>query len=83
MKSASDWRAVLAEIHQAGGCARPIRLRGITLDRSTGELADGCIVVACKDRRAAVCPSCSRLYQADAWQLVASGIRGAKASTPR
>ena len=32
----------------------------------------------CKDRRAAVCPSCSRLYQADAWQLVAAGIRGGK-----
>ena len=26
----------------------------------------------------AVCPSCSRLYQADAWQLVAAGIRGGK-----
>ena len=36
----------------------------------------------CKDRRAAVCPSCSRLYQADAWQLVAAGIRGGKGVSP-
>ena len=36
----------------------------------------------CKDRRAAVCPSCSRLYQADAWQLVAAGIRGGKGVAP-
>ena len=40
------------------------------------------ILVPCKDRRAAVCPSCSRLYQADAWQLVAAGIRGGKGVSP-
>lgn len=32
----------------------------------------------CKDRRAAVCPSCSRLYGADAWILVAAGLNGGK-----
>ena len=36
----------------------------------------------CKDRRAAVCPACSRLYQADAWQLVAAGLRGGKGVDP-
>jgi hypothetical protein len=82
MKSADHWRQVLAEVHQAGLCARPIRLRGITLDRSSGELVEGGILVPCKDRRAAVCPSCSRLYQADAWQLVAAGIRGGKGVDP-
>ncbi len=34
--------------------------------------------VPCKDRRASVCPSCSRLYAKDAWHLVAAGIRGGK-----
>jgi hypothetical protein len=82
VKSAAGWRAVLAEVDQAGLCARPIRLRGVTLDRSTGELAEGDLLVACKDRRAAVCPSCSRLYQADAGQLVAAGIRGGKGVPP-
>jgi hypothetical protein len=82
MKSASEWRAILAEVNQAGGCAHPIRLRGNLLDRVNGELVDTGIVVPCKDRRAAVCPSCSRLYQADAWQLVAAGIRGGKGVSP-
>ena len=80
--SASYWRSVLSEVDRAGLCANPIRLRGMTLDRSTGELADGALVVACKDRRASVCPSCSRLYQEDAFQLVAAGIRGGKGVDP-
>ena len=82
VRSAAHWRAVLAEVDQAGLCAHPVRLRGLTLDRTTGELAEGDLLVACKDRRAAVCPSCSRLYQADAWQLVAAGIRGGKGVSP-
>jgi len=78
VRSAAQWRSVLAEVDQAGLCAHPVRLRGVTLDRATGELAEADLLVACKDRRAAVCPSCARLYQADAWQLVAAGIRGGK-----
>jgi hypothetical protein len=78
MKSALEWRQILAEVDQAGGCAHPVRLRGSVLDASTGELLDRGLLVPCKDRRAAVCPSCSRLYQADAWQLVAAGLRGGK-----
>ena len=80
--TASYWRSVLSEVDRAGLCANPIRLRGMTLDRSTGELADSALVVACKDRRASVCPSCSRLYQEDAFQLVAAGIRGGKGVDP-
>ena len=82
MTSASHWRSVLSEVDQAGLCSHPVRLRGVTLDRGTGELGEGGLVVPCKDRRAAVCPSCSRLYQADAWQLVAAGIRGGKGVSP-
>jgi hypothetical protein len=78
VSSAAHWRSVLAEVDQVALCSHPVRLRGVTLDRSTGELAEGSLLVPCKDRRAAVCPSCSRLYQADAWQLVAAGIRGGK-----
>jgi hypothetical protein len=78
VSSAAHWRSVLAEVDQVGLCSHPVRLRGTTLDRTTGELTEGALLVACKDRRASVCPSCSRLYQADAWQLVAAGIRGGK-----
>src|ERR1700733_8305655 len=82
MTSAAHWRSVLSEVDQAGLCSHPVRLRGVTLDRATGELAEGGLLVPCKDRRAAGCPPCSRLYQADAWQLVAAGIRGGKGVSP-
>jgi hypothetical protein len=78
VSSAAHWRALLAEVNQAGLCSNPVRLRGLTLDRTTGELRDGELLVPCKDRRVAVCPSCSRLYAKDAWHLVAAGIRGGK-----
>ena len=82
VSTASHWRAVLAEVDEAGLCAHPIRLRGLVLDRTSGELAERDLLVPCKDRRAAVCPACSRLYQADAWQLVAAGLRGGKGVDP-
>jgi hypothetical protein len=82
MKTAGDWRCVLAEVEQARLCSHPIRLRGVRLMSETGELVETDLLVPCKDRRAAVCPSCSRLYQADAWQLVAAGIRGGKGVSP-
>ena len=82
VSSAGHWRSVLAEVDQARLCSNPIRLRGVRLDRTTGELAESGLLVPCKDRRASVCPSCSRLYQADAWQLVATGIRGGKGVDP-
>jgi hypothetical protein len=82
VSSAAYWRAVLAEVDQAGLCSHPIRLRGLILDRSTGELAARDLLVPCKDRRSSVCPACSRLYQADAWQLVAAGLRGGKGVAP-
>ena len=36
------------------------------------------MLVACKDRRAALCPACAHTYKGDAWQVVASGLRGGK-----
>jgi hypothetical protein len=44
----------------------------------TGEVAPGALRVACKDRRQAICPSCSYLYKADAWVLVSAGLVGGK-----
>jgi hypothetical protein len=72
----------------ARGCVNPIRLRGYyqRIAADTGELlaflgsADGAgvVVVSCKDRRACCCPSCARLYERDAYQLLAAGLRGGK-----
>jgi uncharacterized Zn-finger protein len=71
-------RAIVTELNQAGGCTHPIRLKGETVNAATGELRFGTLKVPCKDRREAVCPSCSRLYGADAWILVATGLNGGK-----
>ncbi|HEX4081860.1 MAG TPA: replication initiator, partial [Acidimicrobiales bacterium] len=75
---AYDLSAVVAEVAGAGCCRHPVRLFASRLDRRTGELSDRTVVVACKDRRAVLCPACAAVYQADAWQLVAAGLRGGK-----
>ncbi len=73
----------------AGGCVNPIRLRGYyqRISADTGEVlallgstenADGVLAVACKDRRESCCPACARLYERDAYQLLAAGLRGGK-----
>ncbi len=71
-----------------GGCVNPVRLRGYyqQIAADTGELlaavgapeSGEILLVSCKDRRASLCPACSRLYQRDAYQLIAAGLRGGK-----
>jgi hypothetical protein len=68
----------LAEVKGAGRCSNPILLSGTTVNLATGELEFATLRVACKDRRAVVCPSCSYLYKADAWILVSAGLIGGK-----
>lgn len=80
------WTEALARV---GNCAHPVRLRGDseTVDRATGEIvasytsADeplGVTYVRCGNRRASVCASCSRLYAADMFHLIRSGVSGGK-----
>lgn len=69
---------LVKEIQQAGGCSHPIRLRGEFVNGATGEVNDRRLLVACKDRRAVLCPSCSYLYKADAWIVVSIGLIGGK-----
>ena len=69
---------IVKEINQAGGCSHPIRLRGEFVNAITGEVNQRPLMVACKDRRAVICPSCSYLYKADAWILVSAGLIGAR-----
>ncbi len=70
-------------------CTRPVRLRGhtSTIDPTTGEAArsyrsgdelDGYTYLRCGNRRASVCPSCSREYKGDAWHLLVCGLAGGK-----
>lgn len=72
----------------AVGCINPIRLRGFyqRIAADTGEVlallgsqegGAAILLVCCKDRRASCCPYCSRLYERDAYHLLAAGLRGA------
>jgi Replication initiator protein, pSAM2 len=80
------WMELVA---QAGYCHHPIRLAGRVdqADRRTGELRtvydsgrepDGVLLKACGTRRESRCPSCAAVYRADAFQLLAAGLRGGK-----
>ena len=71
----------------AARCSAPIRLAGerLTVDRKTGEIVerfasadtpDGVVLVACGNRRASRCPSCSTTYRRDAYALVGAGLTG-------
>jgi hypothetical protein len=74
---------------QAGYCHHPSRLAGRVehADRQTGEVRqvyeserepDGVLLKACGTRRESRCPSCAATYRADAYQLLAAGLKGGK-----
>jgi hypothetical protein len=57
------------------------------VDKNTGHVGhsyasanelDGYTYVRCGNRRAAVCPSCSRGYKGDAWHVLMCGLAGGK-----
>jgi hypothetical protein len=62
-----DW---WGKVLSSGRCAHPIHLTRIT------PAGAATVLVRCKDRRAAVCPSCSALYASDTWHLVHAGLAG-------
>jgi hypothetical protein len=79
----------MEQVASTGYCAHPVRLRGRVehADPATGEVRtvystsrepDATLLKACGNRRVSVCPSCSATYQADSFQLLAAGLRGAK-----
>jgi hypothetical protein len=80
------WAELVA---QAGYCHHPIRLAGRVehADRATGEVRrvyesecepDGVLLKARGTRRESRCPSCAATYRADAYQLLAAGLKGSK-----
>jgi hypothetical protein len=85
-KGYERWAELVA---QAGYCHHPIRLAGRVehADRQTGEIRtvydserepDGVLLKACGTRRESRCPSCAATYRADAYQLLAAGLKGGK-----
>nr|WP_236047233.1 replication initiator [Actinoplanes ovalisporus] len=84
-----DFPAWLSHVQTASACMRPVRLAGtiatveaatgrLLAERHTADMPDGVIYKPCGNRRASVCPSCSKLYQRDAYQVVRSGLVGGK-----
>ncbi|MEU6509166.1 replication initiator [Streptomyces sp. NPDC046942] len=80
---------LLEQITATGGCSHPIHLSGstTTLDGTSGEILHHYdtrtepgerLLVRCRNRRATVCPACSRLHAGDTYQLVRAGILGGK-----
>ncbi len=87
-----DFRRRLAQLRQTGHCRRPIRLRGEAFTQSksgalrtvysTRREPGGVILVRCRNRRAAICPSCAWEYQGDVWQLIYAGLAGGRKGVP-
>jgi hypothetical protein len=84
-----DFDAWLSHVKTASACVRPVRLAGtiatveattgrLLTERATADMPDGVIYKPCGNRRESVCPSCSKLYQRDAYQIVRAGLIGGK-----
>jgi hypothetical protein len=79
------------QLRGCGYCARPVRLTGRVTrtgpdgarsSYSTVDEPDGVLLVRCGNRRAVVCPSCSREYQGDMWHLLRAGLAGGSKGVP-
>ncbi|MFJ4365734.1 replication initiator [Streptomyces chartreusis] len=79
----------LEQVTATGGCSHPVHLSGstTTLDGTTGEILHHYdtrdepgerLLVRCRNRRATVCPACSRLHAGDTFHLVRAGLLGGK-----
>ncbi|WP_367138261.1 MULTISPECIES: replication initiator [Streptomyces] len=80
---------LLEQITATGGCAHPVHLTGHTTTRNAtnGEILHHYdtrtepgerLLVRCRNRRASVCPPCSRLHAGDTFHLVRAGLTGGK-----
>jgi uncharacterized Zn-finger protein len=78
------WRE---QVRRTGACRHPVRLRGIVrrgdeVVYSTAGEPDRALMVRCGNRREAHCPSCSREYRGDMYQLVYAGLAGGRKGVP-
>ncbi|GGT08482.1 plasmid replication initiator protein [Streptomyces chromofuscus] len=80
---------LLEQITATGGCSHPVHLSGstTTVDGTTGEILHHYdtrnepgerLLVRCRNRRATICPACSRLHAGDTYHLVRAGLLGGK-----
>jgi hypothetical protein len=86
-----DYDRWVEQVQRCGYCTRPVRLRGRIVHKgpSGKRLAydtlnepDRVLLKRCGNRRASVCPSCSREYAGDMWQLLYAGAAGGRKGVP-
>lgn len=81
--------AFAAALASVGNCTHPVRLTGssTTIDVATGEVLASFssaeaplrqLLLPCGNRRAHVCPACSRVYARDTFELIRAGVVGGK-----
>jgi hypothetical protein len=89
--SRADFDRWADQVERCGHCARPVRLRGRIAHSgpdgrrevySTDREPDQVLLVRCGNRRASVCPPCSREYAGDMWQLLYAGAAGGRKGVP-
>lgn len=79
----------LSHVMSAAACSNPVRLKLTAhwhdphggpgeIEQVTDAMPDGMLYVACKNRRATVCPACAETYRQDTYQLVKAGLLGGK-----
>ncbi len=88
-RAQADYHWWLGHVMPAAACSAPIRLRVesrwldqagrvVEVDRISDSMPDGRLYVACKNRRASVCPGCAETYRADMYHLIKAGMLGGK-----
>ncbi|WP_152648359.1 replication initiator protein RepSA [Streptacidiphilus anmyonensis] len=82
-----DLPRLVEQIRRTGGCANPVNLWGsktirhlptglVLSEYSTADEPGGRLKVACGNRRATRCPTCSQTYAADTYHLIRAGLVG-------
>lgn len=86
-----EYRRWRRQVRGAGFCHRPVRVAGERFRDGTngrevlfstqGE-PDHALLIRCGNRRASVCPPCSREYKGDVWHLLHAGTAGGTKGVP-
>lgn len=65
--------AVLDHLGRARYCEHPITLKGLGINKTTGEVSERKTYVTCGSRRRSKCVACSDVYSRDAYTVASSG----------
>ncbi|HEY5151464.1 MAG TPA: replication initiator [Mycobacterium sp.] len=86
-----EYRRWRRQVRGAGFCHRPVRVTGQRYRDGAGGREvlfctqgepDHALLIRCGNRRASVCPPCSREYKGDVWHLLHAGTAGGTKGVP-